>query len=114
MNHDVASPFCFIPKFWDDFAVGFWVLGLKLMLHIFFYIYSKLEIVELKLKADSTNHGDHHSICSKRSLDTCQDKFQRHVKAVSSDPDATDKQNLWCEVLSVSRSQNLIYRGIPN
>lgn len=73
------------------------------VLLVFYLPFRKLEIVELKLKADSSKHHSH-SLCSKKSLDTCQNKFQGHVRAVSSDKDATDKQDLWCEVLSVGRS----------
>lgn len=41
--------------------------------------------------------------CSKTAFNQCEDKFQRHVKAVAAFQDESeDKQDLWCEVLEVN------------
>lgn len=66
-----------------------------------FVLFSKLEIVDLKMR-DTITTPSHTSPCNKKAFDTCQGRFQKHVQAVSADNHATDKQDLWCEVLSVS------------
>lgn len=56
---------------------------------------------------ETTNTTTQLHPCSKAAFNKCEKTFQNHVKAVSAynpagDKADLDKQNLWCEVLSVS------------
>ena len=43
--------------------------------------------------------------CSQLNFNVCENKFQHHVKAVAAfkaEDSSDDKEDLWCQVLSVS------------
>lgn len=48
-----------------------------------------------------TDLGGVKHACSKTEFNRCEDKFQKHVRAVS-EYKYEDKQELWCQVLEVS------------
>ena len=56
-----------------------------------------LSMKDLSIKSTPTH------ACSKAAFTKCEDKFQSHVEAVAAfkDDEASDKQDLWCQVLSV-------------
>lgn len=79
------------------------------MICIHFLFSSSLQILSMSM-TDRTNMADVAGpkyACSKIEFKNCEEKFQRHVRAVSAYT-LDDKQDLWCQVLQVSRFYRLL------